>query len=130
MSGLASQFRTNIIYGAIALLPVAVLVYILVKLFGFLKKLAEPLSPYLSTNPYLDIVLLLAVTVFALISECKIVQALVVALAPALQHGVLPCQKGFSVGFTAAAALVHELLEVRDEKGSCASSASSPATSC
>ena len=47
MSGLASQFRTNIIYGAIALLPVAVLVYILVKLFGFLKKLAEPLSPYL-----------------------------------------------------------------------------------
>ena len=64
------------------------------------------------------------------ISECKIVQALVVALAPALQHGVLPCQKGFSVGFTAAAALVHELLEVRDEKGSCASSASSPATSC
>ena len=77
MSGLASQFRTNIIYGAIALLPVAVLVYILVKLFGFLKKLAEPLSPYLSTNPYLDIVLLLAITLFALIGLCYFLGALV-----------------------------------------------------
>ncbi|MCK5711802.1 MAG: DUF502 domain-containing protein [Hyphomicrobiaceae bacterium] len=77
MSGLASQFRTNIIYGAIALLPLAVLVYILVKLFGFLKKLAEPLSPYLSTNPYLDIVLLLAITIFALIGLCYFLGALI-----------------------------------------------------
>jgi len=77
MSGLASRFRTNIIYGAIALLPVAVLVYILVKLFGFLKKLSEPLSPYLSTNPYLDIVLLLAVTIFALMGLCYFLGALI-----------------------------------------------------
>ena len=77
MSGLASQFRTNIIYGAIALLPVAVLIYVLVKLFGFLKKLSEPLSPYLSTNPYLDIVMLLAVTIFALIGLCYFLGALV-----------------------------------------------------
>ena len=77
MSGLASRIRTNIIYGAIALLPLAVLVYILVKLFGFLKKLSEPLSPYLSTNPYLDIVLLLAITIFALIGLCYFLGALI-----------------------------------------------------
>ncbi len=77
MNGLASRIRTNIIYGAIALLPLAVLVYILVKLFGFLKKLSEPLSPYLSTNPYLDIVLLLAITIFALIALCYFLGALV-----------------------------------------------------
>ena len=30
--------------------------------------------------------------------------------------GLAPCQKGLSVGFNTAAALVHELLEARDEK--------------
>jgi DNA replication protein DnaC len=34
----------------------------------------------------------------------------------ALGLGLAACQKGLSVGFTAAAALVHELLEARDEK--------------
>src|SRR3954467_2982074 len=35
-------------------------------------------------------------------------------VAPGL--GLAACQRGFSVGFTTAAALVHELLEARDEK--------------
>jgi DNA replication protein DnaC len=30
--------------------------------------------------------------------------------------GLAACQKGLSVGFTNAAAIVHELLEARDEK--------------
>ena len=34
----------------------------------------------------------------------------------ALGLGLAECQKGISVGFTTAAALVHELLEARDEK--------------
>ena len=34
----------------------------------------------------------------------------------ALALGLAACQKGLSVGFTTAAALVHELLEARDEK--------------
>ena len=34
----------------------------------------------------------------------------------ALGIGLAACQKGLSVGFYAAAALVHELLEARDEK--------------
>jgi DNA replication protein DnaC len=34
----------------------------------------------------------------------------------ALGLGLAACQRGYSVGFTTAAALVHELLEARDEK--------------
>ena len=34
----------------------------------------------------------------------------------ALGLGLAACQKGLSVGFTTAAALVHELLEARDER--------------
>jgi DNA replication protein DnaC len=34
----------------------------------------------------------------------------------ALGLGLAACQKGLSVGFTAAAAIVHELMEARDEK--------------
>src|SRR4029453_13130264 len=34
----------------------------------------------------------------------------------ALGLGLAACQRGFSAGFTTAAALVHELLEARDEK--------------
>jgi DNA replication protein DnaC len=34
----------------------------------------------------------------------------------ALKLGLAACQKGLAVGFTTAAALVHELMEARDEK--------------
>src|SRR5258707_3674924 len=34
----------------------------------------------------------------------------------ALGLGLVACQKGLSVGFTTAAAMVHELIEARDEK--------------
>ena len=34
----------------------------------------------------------------------------------ALGLGVAACQRGLSIGFTTAAALVHELLEARDER--------------
>ncbi len=77
MKGLASRIRTNIIYGAIALMPVAVLVYILIKLFGFLKKLSEPLAPYLGTNPYFGTGLLIVATVFALLGLCYLFGALI-----------------------------------------------------
>ena len=77
MKRLASGISTNIIYGAIALLPVAVLVYVLVKLFGFLKKLSAPLLPYLSANPYVDTLLLVLLTVLTVLALCYIFGALV-----------------------------------------------------
>jgi uncharacterized membrane protein len=77
VTGPASRIRTNIIYGAIALMPVAVLVYILVKLFGLLKKVSEPLAPYLGTNPYFGTGLLIVATVFALLFICYLFGVLV-----------------------------------------------------
>ena len=77
MKGSASRIRTNIIYGAIALLPVAALGFILVKLLGFLRKLSEPLSQYLNTNTYLDTALLIALTIFILLALCYLFGALV-----------------------------------------------------
>ncbi len=77
MEELQSRIRTNIIYGAIALLPVAALVYILIKLFGFLETLAEPLSPYLGTYPLLKTVLLLGLTLFTLLALCYLFGALI-----------------------------------------------------
>ncbi len=77
MNTFASQVRTNIIYGAIALLPVAALIFILVKLFGIMEKLSEPLSPYLSTNPFFGTVLLIALTIFTLLGLCYLFGVLV-----------------------------------------------------
>lgn len=88
MNSLASRIRTNIIYGAVALLPLAVLVYVLAQLFGFLKALSEPLAPYLGTYPYLGTMLLIIVTVFMLVVFCYLVGALV-----STQIGVLSFEK-------------------------------------
>lgn len=77
MKRLAAQIRTNIIYGAVALLPIAAITYILAKLFGFLKKLSAPLAPYLSTNPYLDTALLSALTLAILLGLCYLFGAIV-----------------------------------------------------
>ena len=48
----------------------------------------------------------------------------------ALGLGLAACQKGLSVGFTTAAALVHELMEARDENACCASRSSWLNTAC
>lgn len=77
MKGLAPGIRTKITYGAIALLPLAALVYLLAKLFGFLKKLSEPLLPYLGANPYLNTLLLLVLTIAILLAVCYFVGALI-----------------------------------------------------
>ena len=60
------------------------------------------------------------------LARCERIERLenVIALGPggtgkthvALGLGLAACQRGVSVGFTTAAALVHELLEARDEK--------------
>ena len=77
MNALASRIRTNILYGAIALLPVAALIYILVKIFGFLKTFSEPLAPYLPTNTFLATALLITATVFTLLFVCYLFGVLV-----------------------------------------------------
>jgi len=77
MEDFLPRIRKNIIFGAIALFPLAALVFVLTKLFGVLQTLAEPLSPFLGTNPLLKTLLLLALTLFALLALCYLVGALV-----------------------------------------------------
>ncbi len=79
MEPLKTRIRTNIIYGAIALLPVAALIYILVQLFGFLKTLSEPLISYLGTdtNLYLNMALLVVFTIFTLLALCYFIGVLI-----------------------------------------------------
>ena len=48
----------------------------------------------------------------------------------ALGLGLAACQRGMSVGFTAAAGLVHELMEARDERRCSTCSGSCPASTC
>ena len=48
----------------------------------------------------------------------------------ALGLGLAACQKGLAVGFTTAAALVHELIEARDDKRLLRLHVSSPRASC
>jgi uncharacterized membrane protein len=70
MKDIISRIRTNIFYGAIALLPVVVLAFLIFKLFEILQKLLDGLSPYLSTSSFLGIGLLLLVTILTLLSLC------------------------------------------------------------
>ena len=44
--------------------------------------------------------------------------------------GLAACQRGMSVGFTTAAALVHELMEARDRNGCSTCRGSCPASAC
>ena len=48
----------------------------------------------------------------------------------ALGLGLAACQRGMSVGFTTAAALVHELMEARDERRLLNPSGNSPGSTC
>ncbi|MCP4308565.1 MAG: hypothetical protein GY788_27555 [bacterium] len=58
-----SSLRANVVMGVVTLLPVGVLIFILVKLFGALKTIADPLSPYLGTNIYLATTVLITATI-------------------------------------------------------------------
>ena len=77
MRGLTSQIRTNIIYGVVALMPIAVVVYVLFQLYGFLKGILVPLTPYLDESPYFGTGLLLALTVFTLLALCYVFGVLI-----------------------------------------------------
>ena len=73
MTTLRQKIRNNIIYGAIALLPVAAIIFIVAKLFGLMKKISEPLDPYLSINTYLGTALLIVLSIFSLLAMCFLV---------------------------------------------------------
>lgn len=77
MTRTAAHFRTRIIYGAIALLPIFIAAFLAVETFGALKALAEPLTPYMTLNPYFETVLLVLLAVLILALLCYAVGVLV-----------------------------------------------------
>lgn len=78
MASTGERIRTNILYGAIALLPLAALGYILVKLIGFLKKISEPLAPYVGLDhPYLGTLVLILAGVVVLLVICFLFGAII-----------------------------------------------------
>jgi uncharacterized membrane protein len=76
MEALKTRIRTNIIYGAIALLPIAIFVYIAVVLFGYVKKASDALAPYLATS-FLGTVVIIILTIITLLVICYLFGALV-----------------------------------------------------
>ena len=77
METLKTRIRTNIIYGAIALLPVAVFAYIAFELFGYVKKGVEALNPYLGSSSYFGTGGIFILTIIALLGTCYLAGALV-----------------------------------------------------
>ena len=77
METLTSRIRTNIIYGAIALLPVAVFAHIALQLFGHIKKGVEALNPYLGSSPYFGTGVILILTIIVLLGTCYLAGAFV-----------------------------------------------------
>ncbi|MCP4307227.1 MAG: hypothetical protein GY788_20630, partial [bacterium] len=57
MNQFATSARTKIIYGALALLPIAAVAYIGFELFTIIQGLVSPIYERLGTNPLLSLLL-------------------------------------------------------------------------
>ena len=69
--------RAKIIYGALALLPIVAVVYVGFELFRIIQGLVAPIYDQLGTNPLLNLLLLLALTIVALLALCYFVGVLI-----------------------------------------------------
>ncbi|MCP4383793.1 MAG: DUF502 domain-containing protein, partial [Hyphomicrobiales bacterium] len=66
-----------IIYGALALLPIAAVAYIGFELFTIIQGLVSPIYERLGTNPLLSLLLLLALAIIALAAFCYFIGVLI-----------------------------------------------------
>lgn len=89
MKTLRSRIRNNIVYGAIALLPIAILVYITIHLFEYMTNAIKTLSPYLGPNPYVEFGAIFIVTMGTLFCICYLVGALISTQIGAVTFGKL-----------------------------------------
>jgi uncharacterized membrane protein len=81
--------RNTIIFGAIALIPFALIVYVLFLLVGFMRTLARTLAPELSVSPYLDVVFIVAIVAVALLALCFVFGLLVRTQLGSLSYGAI-----------------------------------------
>ncbi len=71
------NIRNTIIFGGIALIPFALIAYILFKLVELMQTLAKILAPDLSVSPYLDVVIIIAIGTVILLAICFVFGLLV-----------------------------------------------------
>jgi uncharacterized membrane protein len=60
----------SIVHGAIAILPIGVVFFILIKLFVILRKILVPIDEYLGLNYVIGAVLVLVILVFSILLAC------------------------------------------------------------
>ena len=70
MDTLKDRLLTNIIYGAIAILPLAVFAYIAVQIFGYVRKGLEVLNPYFGSIPYFGTGIISVASIIMLLGIC------------------------------------------------------------
>jgi len=64
------KITKKIIHGAIAILPIAALLYILIKLFGILKKVLMPIEEQFQLSYTISTILVLVILIFAILMAC------------------------------------------------------------
>jgi uncharacterized membrane protein len=67
------KLAKTIIHGAIALLPIAALLFILTKLFVILKKILIPIEERFQLHYAISAVLVLAILIFAILAACLLI---------------------------------------------------------
>ena len=77
MAALKDRILSDIIYGAIAILPLAVLAYIAFQIFGYVRKGLEVLNPYLGSSPYFGSGIIIVVSIITLLGICYLFGALI-----------------------------------------------------
>jgi uncharacterized membrane protein len=77
MATLKDRILTDMIYGAIAILPLAVLAYIAFQIFDYVRKVLEVLRPYLGSSPYFGAGIIILVSIITLLGICYLFGALI-----------------------------------------------------
>ncbi len=72
-----TRFRTNLIYGAIALLPLFIVGYVIFKVYGVVEKAAKALAPLFGQSDLFGTGTIAVMTVMGLLVLCYLVGALV-----------------------------------------------------
>ncbi len=88
MKSLLSLIRVNVTYGIIALIPVALLIFVVFQLFELLKKISRPMSEYLPVHSLGSDVAVLGLALILLLVLC-----FVVGTAVRTQLGALSFEK-------------------------------------
>ena len=72
-----SRLRSNLIYGAIALLPLLIVAYVIFKVYGVVEKAAKAVTPLFGESDFFGTGTIAVMTVMGLLVLCTLVGALV-----------------------------------------------------